>query len=178
MRFTVWYDGRLLGTSTLDMPPIGSGSRTGFLKTTNAFAEVWTEIGPVFRELREVTQALFNDPQLAAEMRPDPSLSRDEVGRRVHEALVGNPLAQRLIEAQARATTAGLEVRDTEGKVIPWTHVLVQELTPPEFIPPDVFQQAIADAAEGGLELSWPCYVISVFDWPAALADVKPMSKT
>ena len=178
MRFTVWYAGRLLGTSTLDVASVGPGSRTGFLKTSDDFAEVWTDIGPVFREVREVTHALFNDPQLAAEMRPDPSLSRDEVGRRVHEALVANPLAQRLIEARARATTVGLEVRDIEGQVIPCTHVFVQELTPPEFIPPDVFQQGIADAAEGGLELSWPCYVVSVVDWPPELEDATATSKT
>ena len=166
MRFTVWYAGRLLGTSALELPSVGPGSRTGFLETSDAFADVWTEIGPVFREARDVTHALLNDPQLVAEIRPDPSLSRDERGRRVHQALVAHPLSQPLSEAQARVKALPLEIRDADGRVIPCTHVLVQELTPPDFIPPDVFQQAIADAAEGGVQVSWPCYVISVVESP------------
>ena len=158
----MWYAGQLLGTTKLDLASFGPGSRSGFLAPTEAFADIWTEIGPVVREAGDVAHALWNDPQDLARMRPDPSESKVEFGRRVRQALLAHPLGQRLSEAQARATALGLEVRDANGQAIRGVHVVVQELRPPDFITPAMFDEAIADAAEGGLEIGR--YVIVVVD--------------
>ena len=166
MRCSVWYAGQLLGTTALEFPSVGPGFRGGVLEPSEAFAEAWGEIGPVFREMHEVTHALLDDPQLMAEMRPDPSLSRDELGRRVHQAVVAHPLSQQLLEAHARATALPFEIRDADGRVIPFSRVVIQEVAPPEFIPPGAIQQAIADAAESGIQLSWPSYVIALVESP------------
>jgi hypothetical protein len=165
MRYTVWFGGRLVGTTALDLHSFG-GSRAGYLEPSDAFADVWDEIGPVFREMRDVTHALLDDAQLRAEMRPDPSLSRDEVGRRVHQVVVAHPLSQRLLEAHVRATALPFEIRDADGHVIPGGRVLIQEVTPPDFIPPGAIQQWIADEAEDGVQLSWPSYIIAFVESP------------
>jgi hypothetical protein len=165
MRYTVWLAGRLLGTTALDLHSYGA-ARAGYLEPSEAFADVWDEIGPVFREMRDVTHALVHDAQLRAEMRPDPSLSRDEVARRVHQVVVAHPLTPRFSEADARARSLPLAVRDADGQVIPCTRVIVQELTAPDFIPPGAIQQSIADDAKDGDALSWPMYLVLIIESP------------
>jgi hypothetical protein len=162
VRYTVWYAGRLIGTTALDGPSVSPGLRGGDLEPSDAFAEVWPDIGSVFREMREVTQSLFSDTEFKAEIRAHASLSKDERGQRVHEVVVAHPLSQRLREAHARAKALPLEIQDEDGQVIPCTVVVVQEVTPPDFIPPDEFQQAMADAAEAGFPIRWPHYVITI----------------
>ena len=165
MSYTVWLAGRLLGTTALELPSF-AGSRGGYLEPSDAFADIWGEIGPVFREMRDVTHALVDDQQLRAEIRPDPSLSRDEVARHVHRVVVAHPLSQRLLEAHTRATALPLEMRDDDGQVIPCTNVIVQEITPPDFIPPGAIEQWIADEAEDGIPLRWPMYLVLVVEMP------------
>ena len=163
-RWTVWYAGQLLGTTKLKPVPVWSRGRTGFLAPSEAFEDIWTEIGPVLREAQDVAHALSTDPQSLAGMRPDPSESKDEFARRVRQALLAHPLTQRVSEAHARATALGLEVRDPNGQAIQGAHVIVQELRPPDFITPAMFEEAMADAAEGGFEIGR--YSVLVIDLP------------
>lgn len=151
--WTVWYAGQLLGTTNLKPASFSPLARIGVLAPIDAFADIWTEIGPVLREPIDVAQALRNDPQSLAGMRPDPSESKDEFERRVRQALLAHPLTKRLIDAHARATALAFEVRDANGQAIRCSHVVVQELRPPDFIPPDMFEQEIAEAAESGIEM-------------------------
>ena len=62
----MWYAGQLLGTTTLELASFGPGSRAGFLVPSEAFADIWAEIGPVFGEARDVMHALLNDPEHTA----------------------------------------------------------------------------------------------------------------
>jgi hypothetical protein len=174
--FTVWCAGQLLGTSKLDAPSGHAGARTGFLKPSDAFPAIWTEIGPVVGEFREVASMLSSDLHGASSIRPPPGLTHEEAAHWIHQAVLAHPLTERVVAALARMDALHLEVRNPDGQAVPCTHVVVQELPVPGFIPPEIAAQAIADAATVDDDMTWPCYMVSVIDLAAVLPQREPMS--
>ena len=160
MMYTVWRHDVLLGTTDLAMSTPTPEARMGQLEPTPEFARAWAEFGPIVKEFFSAGEALG---QTMAELPPAPDAEPpSDRARRVYDWLAAHPSAARVRDANEQMKGVALELRDPTGRQIPTESILIQELRPPAWIPPEAIEQTLREAREDGVRITVPSYVVIV----------------
>lgn len=153
MAYSLWRHGVLLGHVELT-DAAGGLYQGGELVPSEAFAAVWTEIGPTFAAAMNV----FGVANLVDAITPETS----DVARTIDDVVSANRDVAKQIAAFQAVDTLGLELRDEGGRDIGANFIMVNEVRPPSWLPAEALARQVAEARELGFEVRIPSYHVVV----------------